>query len=166
MLVYRRKQLRVVSNTTPILSLIKIGKLDLLPALYRQVTVPEAVYREIMAGYDKEYFADIRNFGWITVESIGSVVLRQALYDLDDGEAETIVIAQEQSADLVIIDEKNGRRAAERLGLTLTGTIGVLLTAKKCGFITEIAPLLSELQNCQSWMSKGLIKTAIEIAGE
>jgi predicted nucleic acid-binding protein len=158
--------LRIVSNTTPILSLLKIGKLDLLPTLYGHVTVPEAVYREIMAGYDKEYFTDLRDFAWITVETIGSVALRQALYDLDDGEAEVIVLAQEQSADIVIIDEKNGRRAAERLGLTLTGTIGVLLTAKKGGFITEVAPLLSELQQCQSWMSKGLIKTAIEMAGE
>jgi predicted nucleic acid-binding protein len=128
--------------------------------------VPEAVYWEIMAGYDKEYFVDLRDFDWITVEAIGSRALRQTLYDLDDGEAETIVLAQEQSADLVIIDEKNGRRAAERLGLTLTGTIGVLLTAKERGFITEVTPLLSELQKCQSWMSKGLIKTAIEMSGE
>jgi predicted nucleic acid-binding protein len=164
--MHGRPQLRVVSNTTPILSLLKIGKLDLLPALYGQVTVPEAVYREIMAGYDKEYFTDLRDFDWITVEAIGSVALRQALYDLDDGEAEVIVLAREQSADIVIIDEKNGRRAAKRLGLTLTGTIGVLLTAKERGFITEVAPLLSELQQCHSWMSKGLIKTAIEMAGE
>ena len=142
-LLHRINRLRVVSNTTPILSLIKIDKLELLPALYNQVTVPEAVYREIMAGHDKEYFADMRNFDWITVETIRSVALRQALSDLDDGEAETIVIAQEQSADLVIIDEKNGHRAAERLGLTITGTIGVLLTAKERGFITKIAPLLS-----------------------
>jgi predicted nucleic acid-binding protein len=157
---------KVISNTTPILSLLKIGKLELLHTLYGQVVVPEAVYREVMAGNDKEYFADLRDFAWLTVETIGSVTARQLLFDLDDGEAETIVLAQEQAADLVIIDEKSGRRYAEQLGLTLTGTVGVLLKAKERGLIDEVAPLLYELQKRQSWMSDSLIQTALELAGE
>jgi predicted nucleic acid-binding protein len=88
------------------------------------------------------------------------------LFDLDDGEAETLVLAQEQNADLVIIDEKCGRRYAGQLGLPVTGTIGILLKAKKQGLIVGIAPLLQELGNKQSWIGADIVKKALELAGE
>ncbi|GHU48717.1 DUF3368 domain-containing protein [Spirochaetia bacterium] len=157
---------KVISNTTPILSLLKIGRLELLHTLYEEVTVPEAVYREIMKGRDKEYFVCLPEYDWIRVEPIGSPSARQLLFDLDDGEAETIVLAQEQAADLVIIDEKSGCRYAKQLGLTLTGTVGMLLKAKERRLIDKVAPLLYELQKRQSWMSEKLIKTALELSGE
>ena len=156
----------VVSDTTPILSLLKIGKLDLLRAVYGNISVPQAVYREIETGKDKDYYADLDKIDWITVDELRSPSARLLLFDLDDGEAETLLLAQEQNADLVIIDEKCGRRYAVQMGLTITGTAGVLMRAKKQGIIDKIAPLLNELQEKQSWLNPKLIAQVLTLTGE
>ncbi|MCL2722295.1 MAG: hypothetical protein FWD47_13280 [Treponema sp.] len=103
---------KIVSNTTPILNLLKIGKLDLLHKLYNKIYIPQAVYREIETGKDREYYIDLKNFNWIEIVQIQSVNARLYLFDLDDGEAETIILAQELKADAAIIDEQLGRRYA------------------------------------------------------
>jgi predicted nucleic acid-binding protein len=157
---------KVVSNTTPILSLLKISKLDILKALYQTVLIPQAVYQEVEAGKNRSFYTDLSKVDWIIIKHIHSRRERMYLFDLDDGEAETLVLAQEQNADLVIIDEKFGRRYAGQLGVPVTGTIGILLRAKKQGIITEITPLLQELVEKQSWLSADIIKKAIELAGE
>jgi predicted nucleic acid-binding protein len=157
---------KVVSNTTPILSLLKIGKLDLLKDLYKTILVPRAVYREIEAGKERDFYTDLDTLDWVAIERINSPQDRMYLFDLDDGEAETLILAQEQHADLVIIDEKCGRRYARQLGLPVTGTIGILLRAKKQGIIAGIAPLLQELCDKQSWIGADIVKKALELAGE
>jgi predicted nucleic acid-binding protein len=160
------RQLKVVSNTTPILSLLKIEKLDLLKELFGGILVPYAVFREIEAGKSRKFYADLTQFEWISIERIREPNARSYLLDLDDGEAETLILAKEQAADLVIIDEKPGRQYVKRFDLALTGTIGILLNAKDQGFIHEVAPLLRQLQQNQSWISEGLVETALKIAGE
>jgi predicted nucleic acid-binding protein len=157
---------KTISNTTPLLSLLKIRKLDLLQRLYQEIIIPQAVYKEIEAGYDKAYYTDIESHSWIKIENLQFPSSRQLLYDLDDGEAETILLAQEQNADLVIIDEKCGRRYAQQLGLKLTGTIGVLLRAKTEKLIPAISPLLDELRRKNSWLSDSLVDKARTLAGE
>jgi predicted nucleic acid-binding protein len=157
---------KVVSNTTPILSLLKIGKLDLLKELYGAIYIPKAVYCEIEAGKDKDFYADLNKIDWIKIETVHSQSARLYLFDLDDGEAETILLAREKAADLVIIDEKYGRRYAKMMNIPLTGTIGVLLRAKEKGLIDSIGPLLDELCAKQSWINGDLIKKALSAAGE
>jgi hypothetical protein len=157
---------KVISNTTPILSLLKIGKLDILRELYGKIQIPQAVYDEIEAGKDKDYYTDISKFDWIKITPIQSPSVRLYLLDLEDGEAETIILAQEQAADLAIIDEKLGRRYAAQLNIPVTGTVGILLKAKKHGLITAIAPLLNELRDKSSWISDKLFETALRYAGE
>jgi predicted nucleic acid-binding protein len=157
---------KVVSNTTPILSLLKIGKLDVLRHLYGRIMIPQAVYREIEAGNDKDYYADVGNLDWIEITPIQSTLARPYLFDLDDGEAETIMLAKEQNADLAIIDEKLGRRYAVQLNIPITGTIGILLRAKELGLITSVAPLLQELRDKSSWIDDNLFKNAIRLANE
>lgn len=157
---------KVISNTTPILSLLKIGKLDVLRELYGKVWIPKAVYREIEEGKDKDYYADLSKFDWIEIASIQSASARLYLFDLDDGEAETIILAQEQNADVAIIDEKLGRRYASQINIPVTGTIGVLLKAKERGLIDAVAPLLQELCNKSSWINNSLFEKAVSIAGE
>jgi predicted nucleic acid-binding protein len=158
--------LNVVSNTTPILSLLKIGKLDLLKALYGTISIPQAVYRELMAGKDKEFYTDLSKIDWIKTGKIHSENARLYLFDLDDGEAETLILAQEQQADLVIIDEKCGRRYAKQMNIPITGTIGILLKAKEKGLIDTIEPILKELIAKNSWLSSGLISKALHMADE
>ena len=157
---------KVVSNTTPIITLLKIGKLDLLGELYGKVNVPQAVYREIEAGKDRDYYTDVGKLDWIDIVPIKSTSARLFLFDLDDGEAETIILAQELAADIVIIDEKLGRRYAAQINIKVTGTLGILLKAKECGIISTVAPFLHELREKSSWINNSLFEKALHLAGE
>jgi predicted nucleic acid-binding protein len=111
---------KVVSNTTPLLSFLKIDKLDVLKALYKKILIPQAVYQEIEAGKDRDFYTDLQKLDWIIIEPVKSHRERMYLFDPDDGEAETLILAREQNADLAIIDEKCGRRYAKQLGIPVT----------------------------------------------
>lgn len=156
----------VISNATPIISLALIGQLQLLEALYGQVLIPNAVREEVMAGGDKVGSHELAHALYIKSVSVTNVKCDDSLNDLDQGEAEVIVLAQEQKADLVIIDELLGRRHAKRLGLSVTGTIGVLLRAKQEGHLERLAPYLDQLQRAGIHLSTRLIEQAIYLAGE
>ncbi len=88
------------------------------------------------------------------------------LTDLDRGEAEVIVLAREIEADLVIIDEEIGRTYARHFGLTITGTLGILLKAKQHGFISEVRPLLEALVSKGVWIGLHLLDEVLRLAGE
>lgn len=145
--------LSVVSNTTPIISLLKLGRLELLRRLYGEIIIPKEVYREIEKGKDKGYYSDLSILEWIHIKEIQDRHTLKYFIDLDAGEAETIVLAKEIEADLVIIDETLGRRFAKHADLKVTGTIGILIKAKEGGYITKISPLLDELQAKGIWIS-------------
>jgi hypothetical protein len=118
----------VVSDTSPILNLAAIGKLELLAQLYGQVTMPPAVFRELQ----RNAFTSVPD--WMTVktpkESHELVRFRDVV---DPGEAEAIALALQVHADILLIDEKRGRRIAESAGLPIKGLLGVLADAKKAG---------------------------------
>ncbi len=159
---------RVVVNATPIIALSLIGKFDLLHELYGEVVTPPAVYSEILAGGSLGVGrAELSESNWLHVVTLQDPQRADLLLaDLDRGEAEVIALAQEIGADLVILDERLARQHAQRLGLQLTGTLGVLLKAKKHGLILAIAPLISELQYGGIWLSDALVEEALRLAGE
>jgi uncharacterized protein len=84
------------------------------------------------------------------------------LSDLDRGEAEVLALAQERRADLVIMDERLGRR----LGFTLTGVLGVLLRAKQQNHLGQLHPLITQLQQGGIRLSDPLVERVLELAGE
>jgi predicted nucleic acid-binding protein len=157
---------KVISNTTPILSLLKIDKLHLLRELYGTVMIPQAVYREIEAGKHTAFYTDLTQIAWIKIEQIHKTDVPFYLFDLDAGEAEVLILAHTQQADLVIMDETIGRMYAKWMNLKLTGTIGILLKAQSQGLIGKIAPLLNELKEKGSWISPALATKALQLAGE
>ena len=128
---------KIISNTTPIISLLKIGKLNLLKELYGKIIIPFAVYQEIEEGIDKPYYHDLTEIDWIEIVKINNPKSREYFLDLDKGEAEVLILSKEQNADLVIIDEIMRRRYAKQLELSLTGTIGVLLKRKELNSIIK-----------------------------
>lgn len=158
--------LKVVSNTTPIISLLKLNRLDLLKDLYSQIYIPNAVYQEIEAGKTKGYYKDLAKISWVNIVEINDEHAIKYFLDLDLGEAEAIVLATELKADLIIIDEKLGRFHAKHANLKLTGTIGVLLKAKAKGLIAELKPLLNQLTNNKVWISESLKNVILRKAGE
>ncbi len=157
---------KVISNTTPILSLLKINKLSVLRDLYGEIYIPFAVYEEIENGKDKSYYQNLKNIDWIKIQKIKSESSRFYFMDLDKGEAEVLILANEMGADLVIIDEVLGRRYAKKMELNLTGTLGILLKAKQKGLLSQIQNLLIELQEKGSWFNPQLIEKVLQLANE
>lgn len=157
---------KIISNTTPIISLLKINKLSLLKKLYGKIIVPFAVYQEIEEGKDKPYYTDLFSINWIEIKKIQNSKSREYIFDLDKGEAEVLILAKEIDADLAILDEIMGRRYAKQLGIVLSGTIGVLLKAKEKGYISSLKNILSELTEKGTWLNPKLISKVLEIAGE
>ncbi len=157
---------KVVSNTTPLISLLKIGQLHLLGNLYTTVIIPNAVWQEIEAGREGPYYADLTSLSFIHIQPVSNADAVDYLTDLDRGEAEVIVLARELGADLVIIDEEAGRAYARHFGLTLTGTLGILLRAKQHGLISDVKPLLESLIAKGVWISKRVFDDLMTLAGE
>lgn len=158
--------LKVVSNTTPIISLLKLSKLELLKELYNEVSIPLAVFQEIEAGKNKPFYQDLSKIGWIKIIEIQDKKALKYFLDLDLGEAEAIVLANEIAADLIVLDEKLGRFHAKHSDLKVTGTIGVLLKAKSKGLIKAIKPLLQELIDKDVWISETLMNEILRKAEE
>ena len=123
----------VVSDTTPLISLLKIGRLDLLEKLFGIVYVPQAVYRELTIDerfsdeaeqIDKSTFVIVKE-----VTNMGAVNVLKRATGLDQGESEAIVLSDEMNADILLMDEMKGRKVSEEMGIKVMGTIGVLMVA-------------------------------------
>lgn len=147
---------KIISNTTPLISLLKIGQLELLREIYETIIIPEAVFAEIEKGKDKPYYTDISRLDWMSIQEIKDKKVLSYFFDLDAGEAEVIVLATEIGADLVIIDETLGRRFAKHADLKVTGTIGILIKAEELGLVEKISPLLDEMQKKGIWINNKL----------
>ncbi len=159
--------LQVVSNTTPVIALSVIGRLNLLRDLYSEVLIPPAVYSEIMAGGGKRTGAtELLHASWIRTVSLRDPRHATLLVDLDRGEAEAIALAMELDADLLLIDERLARRYALRVGLTITGSLGVLLKAKERGLVPELSPLIQELRRNKIRLGEDVVLQALRLAGE
>ena len=157
----------VVVNTTPIIALSLIGKLDLMRSIYGQVVVPLAVEAEVLAGgRDGIGRTELREASWLRVTSLQDPRRADLLADLDQGEAEVLALAQELNADLVIIDERLARLHAKRLGLTLTGTLGILLRAKRLGHVKAVAPLIDRLRQGGIRLSEMIVSEVLALADE
>ncbi|MGC4128506.1 MAG: DUF3368 domain-containing protein [Bergeyella sp.] len=157
---------KVVSNTTPVISLLKIGKLHILKDLYGEILIPLEVFNEIEAGKNKAFYTDLSKIEWIKIEKIRNETSLSYFLDLDKGEAEAIILATEKEADLIILDETLGRFYARHAGLKITGTVGILLKAKQKGYLPELKPLLFELKAKEVWFSNNFIKEILKLAGE
>ncbi len=141
--------LRVIVNSTPLLTLGKIGKLEILREMYQEIIIPHAVYKEVTKKEDTASRAVLSACpDWIKVQTIKNED-EYAMYraKLHAGEVEVMILAQQAPrADLVIIDDMAARKTAEFLKLPLSGTIGVLIKAKQKGIISEVMPIISKLE--------------------
>ncbi|MGJ3253596.1 MAG: DUF3368 domain-containing protein [Elainellaceae cyanobacterium] len=162
----------VVSDTSPITNLTAIGQLDLLRQLYTNIVIPIAVYNEMVAVDTVVPGAvEVQTLSWIQTQVVAdaqSVIdLQSSQDDIDLGEAEAIVLALELGADLLLMDERRGRRLAENCGLRVTGLLGVLLQAKRNGFITSVKPIMDQLiEEADFRISSQLYATVLKTADE
>jgi len=158
----------VVSDTSPILNLSLIGRLDILARLYQQVLIPPAVHRELTRVDAGPPLIDLVVSPWLKVESVANASrVAQLGAGLDPGEAEAIALALEKQADMILIDERLARRTASRLGLRVIGLLGVLAESRRAGLIERVKPVIVELQERAGfWISDDLIIAALTDLGE
>lgn len=137
----------VVSDTSLISALFRIGELHLLPRLYGEIIVPFAVMGELLelekSGVD---IGLIKQATWlVSIKVKEQKQVDHLLQDLDVGEAEAIILAKELNADWLLIDESKGRKHAKIEGLHVIGLLGVFLLAKENGVITDVKPYVQKL---------------------
>jgi uncharacterized protein len=146
-----------VSNTSCLIALEAIGKIDLLEKLYQKVLIPPAVASEWGTACPQ----------WIVTQQVQSQALVQALrLQLGAGEAEAIALSVEINAARVILDDQRARRVGVQLHQTVTGTIGIILRAKQLGIVPLVRPIFDDLRAAGLWISQNLLRQALQIAGE
>lgn len=157
----------VVADATPLIALAKIGQLAWLPELFGEIMVPGAVFSEIaIAGAGRSGAKEIQTADWLRVESVADRTrVAYLLTQLDVGEAEAIVLAQEKHANWLFVDEIKARTIAQRLGLQIIGA-GLLLYAKRQAKIVAVRPLLEALRIQQFRLSDKVYKAVLDQAGE
>lgn len=157
----------VVSDSSSLIALAAAGQLEVLRGLYSEVIVPQAVWSEVTAP-NRPGATDLQDANWIRVESVKNRSLISTLpQPVGPGEGEAIVLAQELSADLLLIDERRARKIAMQLGLPVTGVVGVLLEAKKAGLISAVKPILDRMEVVVAFrLKRSLYDAALRAAGE
>jgi len=136
----------LVCNTSPLQYLHQIGLLHLLRDLGGRVWVPSAVVRELEEGRARSIdLPSLVDKEWICVRSPASAPALPLVTDLGPGEAEVLALALEAPGIVAVLDDSLARRMAEALSISFTGTLGLLLDAKRAGLVPEIKPLVAQL---------------------
>lgn len=159
----------VVADTTPIISLLKIGRLDLLEKLFKTIKIPKAVFQELTSNSQFSKEAEIiKNcvfFDFIEVANNEAVNTLQKETGLDRGESEAIVLAKEINSDLILLDEEAGRTVASKIGLAIMGTVGILIAARKQNFISseDVKKAAETFRKTGRFLSESLYKQLLEL---
>jgi uncharacterized protein len=161
----------VVSNTSPILNLAIIGRLDLMHTQFGEISIPPAVQTELMLGSGFSGTTPIQeaiNTGWLHIRSLNDIDLARVLRrELDSGESEAIALAVQLRARTVLMDEHAGRAAARSLGLTPLGVLGMLLRAKQTGVLNSVSIAMRALRaDAGFFIAEPLYQQILRAAGE
>lgn len=157
----------LVINTGPVLALTAAGHLHVLRDLFSKVTVPYEVVREIDAGGLTQFaLEEFRAASWLDKRSAPISVPPLLQSTLDPGEAGVVALATSEHIATVAIDETVGRRIARLHGLTVTGSLGILIRAKQQGAAVSLRTAIGRMRQRGIWLSEALEKECLRIAGE
>jgi len=155
----------VISDTTAISNLVRIGEIRLLRILYGKILIPKAVYEELLVlaqrGIDILSILNQELFDGIEVEE--NDLLQELSVELDKGEAEAIILAIEKNADLLLIDELKGRKIATEKSIPIIGTLGILINAKKNNLITSVKDKMDNLRSIGFWINQNLYDRIVQL---
>ena len=150
-------QSAIISDTSCLILLDKIGELRLLNKLYGRIVLTPEIVREFGKKLPE----------WFYVKSpVNKTYQRILEASLDLGEASAIALAIEEKDSLLIIDELKGRKFAEQLGLNFTGTLGVLINAKQKGILKTVKPALEKIKQTNFRLTKELEERILMMVGE
>ena len=159
----------IVSNTTPISNLLHLDNISLLTELFDAVYIPEAVANEVNVVFAScgEWQKCVEE-EQIVIQSISNTIfIKQMVPFLHQGEAEAICLSLEKKAKLCLIDDKDARTIAQLNNLPVTGTLGILLKAKKIGLISSVKELIDRLRaEHHFWIREDMYQRVLHIAKE
>lgn len=150
-------QKNIVADTSCLILLEKIGELDLLHSVFGEILITSLVASEYRIGLPD----------WISIRETSNETFQRILQaNIDSGEASAMALALELPDCMLIMDDAKGRNLARELGIELTGTLGVLIEAKRNRTISQVKPLLLKIQSTDFRLSSQIILRTLEIAGE
>jgi uncharacterized protein len=157
----------IICNTSPLQYLHQLGHLSIVPALAGRILVPGSVASELDAGRFLGYdVPDVRALNWVSIREPVSLPALALSSDLGPGEAAVLALALESRNAVVILDDNLARRVARLLKIPMTGTLGLLLDARKKGLVSEIKPLLDRLDQLNFRVSTETRAAVLKAAGE
>jgi uncharacterized protein len=157
----------VFCNTSPLYYLHQLGRLALLPSLYGRLTIPEAVVLELREGGRLGHAVpEVEALPWIRVAQVEQAALLRMATDLDAGEREVLALAIGRPGCLALLDDGQARRYATMLGVTFTGTLGVLIRAKRDGLLDAVRPCVDKLQALRFRIAPALRESVLRTVGE
>lgn len=141
--------------------------LHVLPALAKPITVPPSVQEELRIGRELGLnLPDLRSLDWIVVRLPSSSVVLPLVTDLGPGEREVLALALETPDSICVLDDALARQVARTLQLRFTGTLGVLIDAKRGGLLPAIRPLLEQLDSLGFRLAAHTRRAILKLAGE
>lgn len=150
-------QRTIISDTSCIILLDKIGELEILKNLFTEITITSAIKKEFGQPLP----------GWFVLKDPSNLYFQQEIENsLDKGEASAIALAIEVENCLLIIDDLKGRNFADNLGIKIIGTIGLMFNAKKNGIIPSVKSILIKIRNTNFRMNSRLEEIILKNAGE
>lgn len=159
--------LKIVVNSTPLIILCAIDCLSLLQKLYHEILIPEAVFREVTAKKDSACNQLLKPCDWIRVVPVKDTSEKKMFKaKLHEGEVEVMILAEEQKADLLIIDDNAAKRTAKYLGFNVTGSLGILVKARQEGLIGELKPILTAMKNEGFYIGPDIEAMVLKQVGE
>ena len=158
----------VVCDSTILIGLAKIGRLDLLREVFSKISVPEEVFHEVVEkGAGKTGSKSIKDARWIEIIPIKDrTQVDLLMISLEKGEAEVLTLAKQLGADLILVDEQKARKSAVIAGYDVMGLLGLFILAKKLGLIDQIRPLIGELRKKKFRVSDRVVLETLKRAGE
>jgi predicted nucleic acid-binding protein len=156
----------IICDSSPLIALAIVDRLDLLECIFEKVFVPVSVFNELTKA-NKPEAQQIA--GWAQgkiVAASNEQLIRSFSLLLDMGEAEAMTLYFEKEADFLLIDEKKGRKIAHYNKINVVGTLGILLLAKQKGLIPSVRPLIESLQQSYIRISDELYNKTLELAEE
>jgi len=149
-------------------ALAKIGRLDTLIRLYSELMIPKAVADEIgiKPGKENDQVQALLKKGTLQLGQVSEKILAELPIDLGRGEREAIALAIDSGSDLVILDDQQGRLVSRDKGLSVTGTVGVLIEAKERGFVPSLRSEIDRMIEAGMWISEVFYHRILKEYGE
>lgn len=157
----------VIADTSPLQYLHQTDLLDLLPALYSRIIIPQAVARELAEGRTHGIrLPDIATLAWVEIRAVREQALLALAPSLGAGEREVLALAVQIPDSLTLLDDALARQHARLLRVTFTGTLGVLLRAKQLGRLPAVAPILAQLESLRFRLDPITRANVLQLASE